>query len=333
MPGTSCRPVPPYSLQNAHCSAARCCADSRVRGGRCARTLISARPTCRSRAPKRSSQERSTAAKGSAVTRAWFQPSFGRASAGRPAGTRPTRAGPSVVLVLVFPAVLPVLDRLIEPVLPHQLSHVQVIQLGHVVRVAELLRVPRPLRVACDAVQQDRHEARLGVRLGQSRPGPARVGHRLGRRPGDRFSPAAVTADPPASRQPDRADPHFTIRGHISRGHDIVLRRRFQLAPHATLFPALDLNFGAPASGRAGNRPGASFRSRSSRPRRGREIGSYCSRCRYRCRYRCSQYPPQRKRAAAQKIGCTYRRYGNVPFQDELAACRAARPLCPIYGI
>jgi hypothetical protein len=45
MRGTSCRPVPPHSLQNAHCSAARCRADSRVRGGRCARTLNSASPT------------------------------------------------------------------------------------------------------------------------------------------------------------------------------------------------------------------------------------------------------------------------------------------------
>ena len=42
---TSCRPVPPNSLQNAQCSAARCWADSRVRGGRRAGTLNSASPT------------------------------------------------------------------------------------------------------------------------------------------------------------------------------------------------------------------------------------------------------------------------------------------------
>jgi hypothetical protein len=48
------------------------------------------------------------------------------------------------------------------------------VQLGHVVRVVELLLVPRPLRVARDdARHQERHQARLGVILGQLRPGPA----------------------------------------------------------------------------------------------------------------------------------------------------------------
>jgi len=153
MPETSCRPVPPNSWQNAHCSAARCWADSRARGGRRARTLNSASPTRRSRAPKPSSQERSTA-------------------------------------------------------------------------------------------------ARLGVRLGQSRPDPARVGHRLGRRPCDRSARAVTGADPPASRQPDRADPQFTIRRHISCGHDTALRREFQLALHTTVFPARDLTPGPPPRAR-----------------------------------------------------------------------------------